>query len=179
MSLAADDSSLQPPTTFGDSSSSTTSSSTSSSSSNLSSPENTLHRASPPLRESGGDVVDGLPPAPPGEPTTIGRFQVTTKSETTVGRFSVSRAADKPVTLIPGDAESPEPPPQSPPAMGNGPALSPEGKSQMSTNNSFNSYFSSDNDSEFEDEDFKREIDKLREKYVSLSVLPLMKKHIT
>ncbi|XP_053506730.1 serine/threonine-protein kinase WNK1 isoform X4 [Ictalurus furcatus] len=166
VSLAADDSSLQPPTTFGDSSSSTTSSSTSSSSSNLSSPENTLHRASPPLRESGGDVVDGLPPAPPGEPTTIGRFQVTTKSETTVGRFSVSRAADKPVTLIPGDAESPEPPPQSPPAMGNGPALSPEGKSQMSTNNSFNSYFSSDNDSEFEDEDFKREIDKLREKHL-------------
>lgn len=52
--------------------------------------------------------------------------------------------------------------------MGNGPALSPEGKSQLSLNNSFNSYLSSDNDSEFEDEDFKQEISKLREKYVSL-----------
>ncbi|XP_026778988.1 serine/threonine-protein kinase WNK1 isoform X6 [Pangasianodon hypophthalmus] len=166
VSLAADDSSLQPPTTSSDSSSSTTTSSTSSSSSNLSSPENTLHRASPPLHESGGDVVDSLPPAPPSQPTTIGRFQVTTNSETTVGRFLVSRAPDEPITPKPEDAESPEPPPQSPPAMGNGPALSPEGKSLMSMNNSFNSYFSSDNDSEFEDEDFKQEISKLREKHM-------------
>ncbi|MCI4388770.1 hypothetical protein PGIGA_G00089880 [Pangasianodon gigas] len=166
VSLAADDSSLLPPTTSSDSSSSTTTSSTSSSSSNLSSPENTLHRASPPLHESGGDVVDSLPPAPPSQPTTIGRFQVTTNSETTVGRFLVSRAPDEPITPKPEDAESPEPPPQSPPAMGNGPALSPEGKSLMSMNNSFNSYFSSDNDSEFEDEDFKQEISKLREKHM-------------
>lgn len=54
--------------------------------------------------------------------------------------------------------------------MGNGPALSPEAKSTISLNNSFNSYLSSDNDSEFEDEDFKKEISKLREKYVSLSL---------
>ncbi|XP_058272909.1 serine/threonine-protein kinase WNK1 isoform X16 [Hemibagrus wyckioides] len=166
VSLAADDSSLLPPTTSSDSSSSTTSSSTSSSSSNLSSPENTLHRASPPLCEAGRDVVDGLPPAPPSQPTTIGRFQVTTKSETTVGRFSVSRAPDEPITPTPGDAESQEPPRQSPQVLGNGPALSPEGKSQLSLNNSFNSYLSSDNDSEFEDEDFKQEISKLREKHM-------------
>ncbi|MCJ8743015.1 hypothetical protein PDJAM_G00088930 [Pangasius djambal] len=163
VSLAVDDSSLLPPTTSSDSSSSTTTSSTSSSSSNLSSPENTLHRTSPPLHESGGDVVDSLPPS---QPTTIGRFQVTTNSETTVGRFSVSRAPDEQITPKPEDAESPEPPLQSPPAMGNGPALSPEGKSLMSMNNSFNSYFSSDNDSEFEDEDFKQEISKLREKHM-------------
>lgn len=169
--VEADDSSLLPRTSSSDSTSSTTSSSTSSSSSNLSSPENTLHRACHPLREVGGDAVDGSPPAPPGQPTTIGRFQVTTNSETTVGRFSVSRAAVEPVTPTHGDAETQEPPQQSSQVMGNGPALSPEGKSQMGMNNSFNSYFSSDNDSEFEDEDFKQEISKLREKYVSLSVL--------
>ncbi|KAK3517789.1 hypothetical protein QTP70_018946, partial [Hemibagrus guttatus] len=166
VSLAADDSSLLPPTTSSDSSSSTTSSSTSSSSSNLSSPENTLHRASPSLCEAGGDVVDGLPAVPPSLPTTIGRFQVTTNSETTMGRFSVSRAPDELKTPTPGDAESQEPPRQSLQVMGNGPALSPEGKSQMSLNNSFNSYLSSDNDSEFEDEDFKQEISKLREKHM-------------
>ncbi|XP_047660373.1 serine/threonine-protein kinase WNK1 isoform X9 [Tachysurus fulvidraco] len=164
--VEADDSSLLPPTSSSDSTSSTTSSSTSSSSSNLSSPENTLHRACHPLREVGGDVVDGLPPASPGQPTTIGRFQVTTNSETTVGRFSVSRAAVEPVTPTHGDVETQEPPQQSSQVLGNGPALSPEGKSQMSMNNSFNSYLSSDNDSEFEDEDFKREISKLREKHM-------------
>lgn len=109
-------------------------------------------------------MVDGLPPAPPSQRTTIGRFQITTSSDATVGRFSVNRAPDDPLNPTPGDAESPEPP--SPPAVGNGPALSPDGKSLMSTNNSFNSYFSSDNDSEFEDEGFKQEISKLREKYV-------------
>lgn len=114
-------------------------------------------------------MVDGLPAAPPSQSTTIGRFQVTTNSETTVGRFSVNRAPDEPITPTSGDAEPPELPPQSPPEMANGPALSPEGKSLMSVNNSFTSYFSSDNDSEFEDEDFKQEISKLREKYGSLS----------
>uniref|UniRef100_A0A3B4DNH6 non-specific serine/threonine protein kinase n=1 Tax=Pygocentrus nattereri TaxID=42514 RepID=A0A3B4DNH6_PYGNA len=173
VSLAADDSSLQAPTTSSDSSSSTTSSSTSSSSSSspstLSSPENTLHRASSPLHELGGDVVDGLPSMQPGQkapspqPTTIGRFQVTTRTDTKVGRFSVRRAPDDPPSEAPG---SPEPQPQALPAVGNGPALSPEGKSLASLNNSFNSYFSSDNDSEFEDEDFKREVSKLREKHM-------------
>ncbi|KAG9280204.1 serine/threonine-protein kinase WNK1 [Astyanax mexicanus] len=172
VSLAADESSLQAPTTSSDSSSSTTSSSTSSSSSpsSLSSPENTLHRASSPLHQLGGDVVDGLPTALPGhkapslQPTTIGRFQVTTRADTKVGRFSVRPAADDPPA---SEAPlSPEPQPQAHPVVGNGPALSPEGKSLASLNNSFNSYFSSDNDSEFEDEDFKREVSKLREKHM-------------
>ncbi|KAI5618032.1 serine/threonine-protein kinase WNK1 isoform X16 [Silurus asotus] len=157
VSLAVDDPSLLLPTTSSDSSSSTSSSS----SSNLSSPENTLHRASSPLHETRFDTVDALPPAPPSQPTTIGRFQVTTKSETTVGRFSVSRASEEPTAPTP--VESPEPSPQGFQTKGNGSAVSPDGKS---LNNSFNSYFSSDNDSEFEDEDFKREISKLREKHM-------------
>ncbi|XP_046728517.1 serine/threonine-protein kinase WNK1 isoform X4 [Silurus meridionalis] len=157
VSLAVDDPSLLLPTTSSDSSSSTSSTS----SSNLSSPENTLHRASSPLHETRFDTVDALPPAPPSQPTTIGRFQVTTKSETTVGRFSVSRASDEPTAPTP--VESPEPSPQGFQTKGNGSAVSPDGKS---LNNSFNSYFSSDNDSEFEDEDFKREISKLREKHM-------------
>ncbi|XP_053365096.1 serine/threonine-protein kinase WNK1 isoform X7 [Clarias gariepinus] len=165
VSLAADDpSALLPTTAFSDSTSSTTSSCTSSS--NLSTPESTLHKASRPLCDSGFDVVDSLLPAPPSQSTTIGRFQVTTKSETTVGRFSVSRAPDEPIAPVPGDTESPVRQPQSPPAVGNGPALSPEAKSTISLNNSFNSYLSSDNDSEFEDEDFKKEISKLREKHM-------------
>ncbi|XP_049330998.1 serine/threonine-protein kinase WNK1 isoform X6 [Astyanax mexicanus] len=174
VSLAADESSLQAPTTSSDSSSSTTSSSTSSSSSpsSLSSPENTLHRASSPLHQLGDDVVDGLPTALPGhkapslQPTTIGRFQVTTRADTKVGRFSVGPAADDPPASVSEAPLSPEPQPQAHPAVGNGPALSPEGKSLASLNNSFNSYFSSDNDSEFEDEDFKREVSKLREKHM-------------
>uniref|UniRef100_A0A3B1KE97 non-specific serine/threonine protein kinase n=1 Tax=Astyanax mexicanus TaxID=7994 RepID=A0A3B1KE97_ASTMX len=174
VSLAADESSLQAPTTSSDSSSSTTSSSTSSSSSpsSLSSPENTLHRASSPLHQLGDDVVDGLPTASPGhkapslQPTTIGRFQVTTRADTKVGRFSVGPAADDPPASVSEAPLSPEPQPQAHPAVGNGPALSPEGKSLASLNNSFNSYFSSDNDSEFEDEDFKREVSKLREKHM-------------
>ncbi|XP_072529034.1 serine/threonine-protein kinase WNK1 isoform X11 [Salminus brasiliensis] len=174
VSLAAEDSSFQAPTTSSDSSSSTTSSSTSSSSSpsTLSSPENTLHRASSPLHRPGGDVVDGLPSALSGpkaaspQPTTIGRFQVTTRADTKVGRFSVRRATEDPPAISPGTPMSPEPQPRAVPAVGNGPALSPEGKSLASLNNSFNSYLSSDNDSEFEDEDFKREVSKLREKHM-------------
>ncbi|KAJ8382039.1 hypothetical protein SKAU_G00028170 [Synaphobranchus kaupii] len=130
------------PTSSDSSSSSTTRSSSSStpSSSSLSSPENTLHKASSPLRRLGGDMVDGLPQRPPAaaatQPTTIGRFQVTTNADTK-------------------------------PAMANGPALSPDTKASLpSLNNSFNSYVSSDNDSEFEDEDFKREVNRLRDKHM-------------
>ncbi|XP_066524367.1 serine/threonine-protein kinase WNK1 isoform X3 [Hoplias malabaricus] len=175
VSLAAEDPCLQAPTTSSDSASSTTSSSSCSTRSAFSSPENTLHRASPPLREPGGDVVDGLPPAQPGQkapspqPTTIGRFQVTTRTDTKVGRFSVRRAPDDPPASTPEAPKSPETPnsqPRAPPSMGNGPALGPEGKSLASLNNSFNSYLSSDNDSEFEDEDFKHEVSRLREKHM-------------
>ncbi|XP_037551762.1 serine/threonine-protein kinase WNK1 [Nematolebias whitei] len=164
-------------------SSSTTSTSTSSTSS-LSSPDSTLHKdSSSPLRGvRGQDVVDGLPqrtptkshPSPfvspchsPKPTTTIGRFQVTTNTESRVGRFSVSRTPEQ-------SFESSRPPaPQTP----NGPSdpgqvLSPDRPHRASlpslNNNSFNnSYISSDNDSEFEeDEDFKREVSCLRQKHM-------------
>ncbi|XP_051748392.1 serine/threonine-protein kinase WNK1 isoform X2 [Ctenopharyngodon idella] len=168
VSVAPDENASHAPTGSHDSSSTSSSSTTtssSSSSSTLSSPENTLHRTSSPLRDVRADVVDGLPALPNQmathpQPTTIGRFQVTTKTDTKVGRFSVSRAQDEAAaaSLQPPELQ---PAPQAHPAMGNGPAQSPG-----SLNNSVSSYFSSDNDSEFEDEDFKREVSKLREKHM-------------
>ncbi|XP_029968896.1 serine/threonine-protein kinase WNK1 isoform X2 [Salarias fasciatus] len=172
-----------------ESSSTSSTSSSSSSSSSLSSPENTLHKdSSSPLKGAGGqrgDVVDGPPqrtpagsprPSPLASPcsymkptTTIGRFQVTTNPEARVGRFSVSRAQE----------QTPEAGRQSPlPAAhsANGPSdpgrlSTPDSPQKASlpslNNNSFNnSYISSDNDSEFEDEDFKREVNRLREKHM-------------
>ncbi|XP_036005248.1 serine/threonine-protein kinase WNK1 isoform X14 [Fundulus heteroclitus] len=179
VSLAAEEPAVQRPSCT-ESSSTTSSTSSSSSSSSLSSPENTLHKDfSPRLRGKGvkgGDVVDGLPQKTPTggshhaspchspkPPTTIGRFQVTTNPETRVGRFSVSRAQEQIQE-------------QTPPPAANGPSdagqvVSPGSPHKASlpslnNNNSFNnSYMSSDNDSEFEDEDFKREIRRLREKH--------------
>lgn len=101
-------------------------------------------------------------------------FQVTTNPEARVGRFSVSLAQEQ------GLDSSQAPPPAAQAA--NGPSdlaqiLSPDPAHKASlpslNNNSFNnSYISSDNDSEFEDEDFKREVSLLREKQVtSLSFL--------
>lgn len=108
-------------------------------------------------------------PCPSPKPTTtIGRFQVTTKSEARVGRFSVSPAQEQ-------SLESKQSPPPAARAA-NGPSdpvqlLSPDSAHKTSlpslNNNSFNnSYISSDNDSEFEDEDFKREVSRLREKHM-------------
>ncbi|XP_077565488.1 serine/threonine-protein kinase WNK1 isoform X3 [Stigmatopora nigra] len=144
------------PATTLSSSSSTTSSSSSSSS--LSSPENTLHKGS--LLGAGGDVVDG-PPRPSLKPTaTIGRFQVSTNWEARVGRFSVSPAKEQ--SAGPGPCGRPA----------NGPAESnaPHKISLSSLNSGRplnNCYASSDNDSELEDEDFKREVNRLREKHLS------------
>ncbi|XP_030006238.1 serine/threonine-protein kinase WNK1 isoform X2 [Sphaeramia orbicularis] len=186
VSLATEEPPAQPPACTESSSTTSSSTSSSSSSSSLSSPENTLHKAATsPLRSEGGggqggDVVDGLPqktylspinsPCPSPKPTTtIGRFQVTTNPEARVGRFSVSRAQE----------QSLEPKQSPPPAAqaSNGPsdpgqALTPDSAHKASlpslnNNNSFNnSYISSDNDSEFEDEDFKREVNRLREKHM-------------
>ncbi|XP_028304160.1 serine/threonine-protein kinase WNK1 isoform X3 [Gouania willdenowi] len=171
-------------------SSSTSSSTSSSSSSALSSPENTLHKnTSSPLRGCvghKGDVVDGhahktpvrshqssplTSPCPSPKPsTTIGRFQVTTNSEARVGRFSVSRAHEQ-------SLDSPKSSTLTPTPAANGPSnpgqvSTPDSPFKASlpslNNNSFNhSYVSSDNDSEFEDEDFKREVNRLREKHMS------------
>ncbi|XP_059366779.1 serine/threonine-protein kinase WNK1-like isoform X4 [Carassius carassius] len=168
VSAAPKEKAPQVPITSHDSSSTSSSSTTtssSSSSSSLSSPENTLHRTSSHHRDTKADVVDGLPALPDQtttqpQPTTIGRFQVTTKTDTKVGRFSVSKAQDEaPVANL--QPPEPQPGPQAHLAVGNGPAQSPG-----SLNNSISSYFSSDNDSEFEDEDFKREVSKLREKHM-------------
>uniref|UniRef100_A0A3P9NA47 Serine/threonine-protein kinase WNK1-like n=1 Tax=Poecilia reticulata TaxID=8081 RepID=A0A3P9NA47_POERE len=190
VSLAAEEPAVQRPSCTESSSTTSSSTSSSSSSSSLSSPENTLHKDSPSrLRGKGvkgGDVVDGLPQKAPagshlasplGSPcrspkptTTIGRFQVTTNPETRVGRFSVSRAQEQ--TQQP--KQSPLPPAAR--AAANGPSdpgqvLSPDSPHKASlpslNNNSFNnSYMSSDNDSEFEDEDFKQEVRGLREKHI-------------
>ncbi|XP_039891213.1 serine/threonine-protein kinase WNK1 isoform X2 [Simochromis diagramma] len=166
-----------------ESSSTTSSTSSSSSSSTLSSPENTLHKnSSLPLKAEGagktGDVVDGPPhktpvgshhpspltspcPSPKPPTTTIGRFQVTPKPEARVGRFSVSRAEEQSPPPAAKAANGPSDP---------GQVLTPDSThkaSLPSLNHSFNnSYISSDNDSEFEDEDFKREVTRLREKHM-------------
>lgn len=95
-------------------------------------------------------------------------FQVTTNSEARVGRFSVSRAPEQ----IPEPSQTPQPAVQAANGPSNaGQLLSPDSAHKASlpslNNNSFNnSYISSDNDSEFEDEDFKREVSRLREKQV-------------
>ncbi|MED6280306.1 hypothetical protein CHARACLAT_009406, partial [Characodon lateralis] len=188
VSLAAEKPAVQRPSCT-ESSSTTSSTSSSSSSSSLSSPESTLHKDfSSHLRGKGvkgGDVVDGLPqktptrshplPSPltspchsPKPTTTIGRFQVTANPETRVGRFSVSLAQEQ----ICEPKQSP--PPAARAANGpsdSGQVLSPDPPHKASlpslNNNSFNnSYMSSDNDSEFEDEDFKREVGRLREKHM-------------
>ncbi|XP_014850266.1 PREDICTED: serine/threonine-protein kinase WNK1 isoform X20 [Poecilia mexicana] len=190
VSLAVEEPAVQRPSCTESSSTTSSSTSSSSSSSSLSSPENTLHKDSPSrLRGKGvkgGDVVDGLlqkaaagshlasplgsPCRSPKPTTTIGRFQVTTNPETRVGRFSVSRAQEQ--------TQQPEqsPPPPAARAAANGPSdpgqvLSPDSPHKASlpslNNNSFNnSYMSSDNDSEFEDEDFKQEVRGLREKHI-------------
>nr|XP_055046725.1 serine/threonine-protein kinase WNK1 isoform X15 [Misgurnus anguillicaudatus] len=159
VSVAPEESAPQVPTSSHDSSTTSSSStSSSSSSSTLSSPEHTLHRTSSPLKNATEDQIDGIPNQSPISPqsTTIGRFQVTTKTDTKVGRFSVSRSQDE--TL----AVSLQPPgPQGHSTIGNGPA-----QSTGTLNNSVSSYLSSDNDSEFEDEDFKREVNRLREKHM-------------
>uniref|UniRef100_A0AAQ5XXB7 non-specific serine/threonine protein kinase n=1 Tax=Amphiprion ocellaris TaxID=80972 RepID=A0AAQ5XXB7_AMPOC len=190
VSLAPEGPAVQRPACTESSSTTSSTSSSSSSSSSLSSPENTLHKdSSTPLRGGGegqrGDVVDGPPqrtpggshqpspftsPCPSPKPTTtIGRFQVTTSAEARVGRFSVSRAQEQ-------SLESRQSPPPPAAQAANGPSdpghiLTPDSTHKASlpslNNNSFNNcYMSSDNDSEFEDEDFKREVNRLREKHM-------------
>uniref|UniRef100_A0A3B4ZKX9 non-specific serine/threonine protein kinase n=1 Tax=Stegastes partitus TaxID=144197 RepID=A0A3B4ZKX9_9TELE len=141
VSLATEEPAVQRPACTESSSTTSSTSSSSSSSSSLSSPENTLHKdSSSPLRGGGGQRGD-VPT------TTIGRFQVTTNAEARVGRFSVSRAQEQSLE-----------PRQNSTHKASLPSLN---------NNSFNNcYMSSDNDSEFEDEDFKREVNRLREKHM-------------
>lgn len=98
---------------------------------------------------------------------------MTTSPEARVGRFSVSRAQE--TSLDSSQTAPPAAPPTAPASRRPndlGHTLSPDPAQKASlpnlNNNSFNnSYFSSDNDSEFEDEDFKREVSLLREKQVA------------
>jgi len=93
-------------------------------------------------------------------------LQVTTNTEARVGRFSVSRAQEQ----SPESRQSPSRAAQAANGTSDpGQVLTPDSTHKASlpslNSNSFNnSYISSDNDSEFEDEDFKREVNHLREK---------------
>ncbi|KAM4677445.1 serine/threonine-protein kinase WNK1-like [Discoglossus pictus] len=124
---------------------------------------------------------------------TVGRFQVTTSTTDQVGRFSVSRTQDE---ISSGRAETETQRASSPktePHL-NGPSSQPESStlsdpargaqddfmgspvmqhtlgskvSLQSLSNSFNSsYMSSDNDSDIEDEDLKKELRRLRDKHL-------------
>ncbi|XP_061920935.1 serine/threonine-protein kinase WNK1 isoform X12 [Entelurus aequoreus] len=152
------------------------STSSSSSSSNLSSPENTLHKGSSTPLRAGGDVVDGLsqrtlegnqhstpitsPCASPKLTTTIGRFQVTSNSEAKVGRFSVSRTAES--------KQSPAAQASNGPTCPGSPDMAHRATLPIVSNsfNNNNSYMSSDNDSDLEDEDLNWEVNCLREKHL-------------
>lgn len=164
------------------------SSSTSSSSSSMScsSPESTMVK---PQRTAAGtlDIVDGvgLPRTPvrsssPKQSVQLGRFQVTTSTTDRVGRFSVSRAQDE-LSPDPPQASSPKTQPHlngpsshressatlSDPPGGSPVTLHPLGSkvSLQSLSNSFNSsYMSSDNESDIEDEELKKELRRLRDK---------------
>uniref|UniRef100_A0A8C4P4J5 non-specific serine/threonine protein kinase n=1 Tax=Dromaius novaehollandiae TaxID=8790 RepID=A0A8C4P4J5_DRONO len=156
---------------------------TSSESSSLSgsSPESTLvkqagSRKSEAVAGSSLDVVDDTPcsihvvqlPVDVGQPTKVGRFQVTTTTDQ-VGRFSVSKTQDEitcaekePMTLpLSVDLEQVA-----------ASAAAPQKGSKISLpaqslSNSFNSsYMSSDNESDIEDEDLKLELRRLREKHL-------------
>uniref|UniRef100_A0A9J8DLB0 non-specific serine/threonine protein kinase n=1 Tax=Cyprinus carpio carpio TaxID=630221 RepID=A0A9J8DLB0_CYPCA len=122
-------------------SSTTTTSSSSSSPSSLSSPENTVHKSQTPPRVS---------PEPVPSTTTVGRFQVTSSTDIKVGRFSVTPAEGKSSSI----------------SSAEGPDSAKESKMTPPTVSITNHYLSSDNDSEPEDEGFKREMNKLRERHM-------------
>lgn len=121
--------------------SSSSSSSSSSSPSSLSSPENTVHKSQTSPRVS---------PEPVPSTTTVGRFQVTSSTDIKVGRFSVTTPEGKRYSI----------------SSAEGPDSAKESKMTPSSVSITNHYLSSDNDSEPEDEGFKREMNKLRERYL-------------
>ncbi|KAM9311451.1 serine/threonine-protein kinase WNK1 [Gastrophryne carolinensis] len=172
--------------------SSSTSSTTSSSSMSCSSPESTLVKRR--LSAASLHIVDGVAPiqAPAGKPPVqVGRFQVTTSPTDKVGRFSVSRAQDdqtpervteqarssSPKLHFNGPSSHPESPAtlSDPPkgshddSLGSPTSQHPLGAkiSIQSLSNSFNSsYMSSDNESDIEDEELKKELRRLRDKHL-------------
>ncbi|XP_075458467.1 serine/threonine-protein kinase WNK1 isoform X4 [Ascaphus truei] len=133
--------------------------------------------------------------SPPEQPTKVGRFQVCTSTTDRVGRFSVSRTKDEVTTgrtdTEPQRASSPKSEPHlngpssqaeslaplSDPAkelqedrLGSPVSQHPLGSkgslTMQSLSNSLNSYMSSDNDSDIEDEDLKKELRRLRDKHL-------------
>ncbi|KAL2093816.1 hypothetical protein ACEWY4_011128 [Coilia grayii] len=153
VSVAAEETqvSAPEPTTTGSSSSVTPSfsSSSSSSSSSLSSPENTLHKSQSLAKPEVRADAQHQPAH-----TTIGRFQVMVSADDKVGQ-----AAE----------ENPAAGTQNSTAH----TLAPTGPDTKSSNY----YISSDNDSEPEDEAFKREITQLRERHmVEIHALHLRQK---
>ncbi|XP_075066710.1 serine/threonine-protein kinase WNK1 isoform X3 [Mixophyes fleayi] len=175
--------------------SSSTSSTTSSSSSCCSSPENTLlkpQRSSLDIVDGVGPSQIPLRSPSPKQLVQVGRFQVSTSTTDRVGRFSVSRAQDE---LSTGQTDLRRTSsPKAQPHM-NGPSSHPESSGTMSDppkathddslgspvtqhplgskvslqslSNSFNSsYMSSDNESDIEDEDLKKELRRLRDKHL-------------
>ncbi|XP_054476793.1 serine/threonine-protein kinase WNK1-like [Anoplopoma fimbria] len=141
------------------------SSSSSSSSSSPSSPENTLHRSSSLSKGfCEADSINGapsLPAAPAGQPTTIGRFQVSTSANATSGPTTGSKVGRFSVTVTPAPAAGSSPTHGS--SMQNGPS------SSTSDPHNAHTHYSSDNDddSETEDEALQKEISRLREKHMT------------
>ncbi|XP_056272541.1 serine/threonine-protein kinase WNK1-like isoform X2 [Pseudoliparis swirei] len=139
-------------------------SSSSSSSSSPSSPENTLHRSS---SLSKGvcepDAVNGassLSADPDCQPTTVGRFQVSTSTNATSGPTAGSKVGRFSVTVTPAPAAASSPTPGS--STQNGPS------SSTSDPHDAHGHYSSDvdDDSETEDQALQKEISRLREKHM-------------
>ncbi|XP_069821251.1 serine/threonine-protein kinase WNK1 isoform X1 [Dendropsophus ebraccatus] len=183
----------QPPPQTSSSSSSTSSSSSMSCSSPESTMVKSKRAASGSLDIVDGV---GFPHTPvrSSSPKQVGRFQVTASTTDRVGRFSVSRAPDE-LSAGCTDPERPQPSsPKTQPHL-NGPSSHPESPATLSDppratqddslgspviqhplgskvslqslSNSFNSsYMSSDNESDIEDEELKKELRRLRDKHL-------------
>ncbi|KAM9832006.1 LOW QUALITY PROTEIN: serine/threonine-protein kinase WNK1-like [Neosynchiropus ocellatus] len=143
-------------------------SSSSSSSSSLSSPESTPHQESRrPRRAAGGGATVEKSQKSSRPASTVGRFQVSSSQEAQVGRFCVSRAQEP----VAESLRSPGPAPQTAGASNgldgqDGPCPGPDLSLRASQPTPNSSYLSSDNDSELEDEDLKREVNRLRDKHM-------------
>ncbi|XP_051975507.1 serine/threonine-protein kinase WNK1-like isoform X2 [Xyrauchen texanus] len=118
------------------------SSSTSSSTSSISSPENTVHKSQT-LPWASSNSIPGT--------STVGRFQVTSNTDIKVGRFSVTPADGRISSVSSVDGQ----------------ATTKDSKMTYSSMSITNHYLSSDNDSEPEDEGFKEEMNKLRERHIA------------
>ncbi|KAI4899730.1 hypothetical protein NFI96_013637 [Prochilodus magdalenae] len=131
----------------------TTSSSSSSSCSSISSPENTLHKSQTLQRTSPDCSISDSSPSTFSTTTTtstIGRFQVTSSSDIKVGRFLVSPTENEGATVNAIE----------------GPDASQDLRMFPANQASSQFCLSSDNDSEPEDESFKKEVRQLRERHM-------------